>query len=82
MRGLLSTTGSGLYCVWVRVYDNGRDRLISIWIDSAANTWKSRVERASGGIEPAATPFALQERNDADRLDANSCITCFRFADD
>jgi hypothetical protein len=57
MRGFLSTTGSGLYCVWVRVHDNGRDRLVSIWIDPAASTCKTRLARASGGIDPAANPW-------------------------
>jgi hypothetical protein len=65
-----SSTGSRLYCVWVRVHENGRDRLVSIWIDPAANTFKSRLERASGGTEPAATAFGRREENDVDRLDA------------
>jgi hypothetical protein len=79
MRSLLLTTGSGLYCVWVRVYDNGRDRLISIWIDSAANRWKSQLERASGGIEPAATSFPPQERNDVNPLDVEELHNVLPF---
>ena len=69
MRGFLSTTGSGLYCVWVQVHENGRDRLVSIRIDPAANTFKSRLERASCGIESTASPFGRLEENDVDRLD-------------
>jgi hypothetical protein len=31
-----STAGSDLYCVWVPVHEDGRDPLVSIWIDPAA----------------------------------------------
>jgi hypothetical protein len=62
MRGFLpnfsnSTIGSSLYCVWVRVHSDGRDRLVSIWIDSAATAFKSRLPEASCGIDPTATPL-------------------------
>jgi hypothetical protein len=78
MRGLLSTTGSGLYCVWVRVYENGRDRLVSIWIDPSSTAFKSRLQEGSNGIDPAASPFGRREENGGDRLDEEdqlrSCI--------
>jgi hypothetical protein len=69
MRGFLSTTGSSLYCVWVRVHENGRDRLVSIWIDPASTAFKSRLQEGSYGIDPAASPFGRLAENDVDRLD-------------
>jgi hypothetical protein len=74
MRGFLpnfsnSTTGSSLYCVWVRVHNSGRDRLVSIWIDPAPTAFKSRLPEASRGIDPAATPFGRQSLLDAEDLD-------------
>jgi hypothetical protein len=67
MRGFLpnfssSTTASSLYCVWVRVHSNGRDRLVSIWIAPAPTAFKSQLPEASKGIDPAATPFGRQGR--------------------
>jgi hypothetical protein len=64
-----SSTGSGPYCVWVRGHENGRDRLVSIWIDLASTAFKSRLQEGSYGIEPTASPFGRQQENDVDRLD-------------
>jgi hypothetical protein len=77
-----SSTGSRLYCVWVPVHENGRDRLVSIWIDPASTAFESRLQEASCGIDPAAGPFGRQEENDVDRLDAEDLHTFFRFADE
>jgi hypothetical protein len=74
-----SSTRSRLYCVWVRVHDNGRDRLVSIWIDPARTAFKSRVQEASCGIDPAATPSGRQEKPDVDRLDAEDLHNVLPF---
>jgi hypothetical protein len=74
-----SSTGSGLYCVWVQVHDNARDRLVSIWIDPARTAFKSRLREASCGIDPAASPFGRQEENDVDRLDAEELHNVLPF---
>ena len=74
-----SSTGSGLYCVWVRVHENGRDRLVSIWIDPARTAFKSRLQEASCGIDPAATSLAPQERNDVNRFDAEDLHNVLPF---
>ena len=60
-----SFTGSRLYCVWVRVHDNARDRLVSIWIDPARTAFKSRLQEARG-IDEAAIPLGRQEKTDVD----------------
>ena len=77
-----SSTGSRLYCVWVRVHDNARDRLVSIWIDPARTAFKSRLREASCGIDPAVSPFGRQEETMWTGLMRKSCITFFRFADE
>jgi hypothetical protein len=41
-----SSTGSHMYWVWVRVHDNGRGRLVSIWIDPAPTAFKSRPDES------------------------------------
>jgi hypothetical protein len=38
---LNSTRNSNLYCVWVPIQDNGRERLVAIWIDRAMTAFKS-----------------------------------------
>jgi hypothetical protein len=65
-----SSTGSRPYCVWVPVHENGRDRLVSIWIDPARAAFKSRLQEASGGIDAAATPLGPKEKPDVDQRDA------------
>jgi hypothetical protein len=65
-----SSTGSRMYCLWFRVQENGRDRLVSMWIDPASTAFKSRLQKALCGIDPAATPSGRQEANDVDRPDA------------
>ena len=65
-----SSTGSRLHCVWVPVHENGRDRLVSIWIDPARTAFKSGLQDASRGIDAAAAPFGRQEKADVDQRDA------------
>jgi hypothetical protein len=65
-----SSTGSRPYCVWVPVHENGRDRLISIWIDPARTAFESRPQQASRGIDATATPFGPKEKTDVDQRDA------------
>ncbi len=67
-----STTGSGLYCVWVLVHDDGGDRLVSIWIEPAATAFKSQPQETTWEIDPAADPFVRHEGNDVNRLDAEN----------
>jgi len=74
-----SSTGSRLYCVWVRVHDNARDRLVSIWIDPARTAFKSRLREASCGIDPAASPFGRQEETDVDQRDAEDLHNVLPF---
>jgi hypothetical protein len=74
-----SSTGSDLYCVWVQVHDNARDRLVSIWIDPARTAFKSRLQEASCGIDEPAGPFGRQEETDVDRLDAEDLHNVLPF---
>jgi hypothetical protein len=46
-----STTDMGLHCVWLRVHDDGGDRLISIWIDPTQTAFQAQIE----GLNTAAT---------------------------
>jgi hypothetical protein len=48
-----STTGSSLYCVWIRVHDGGGDRLVSIWIDRALTAFEAQMQE--GTYEPCTT---------------------------
>jgi hypothetical protein len=61
------TNGSGLYCVWMPVHDDGGDRLAAIWIDRAMTAFTCAPE-TSHGICRAATHFAGHQEEDADLL--------------
>jgi len=44
------TRNSNLYCVWVSAKDNGRERLVAIWIDRAMTAFKSCATEIADGI--------------------------------
>ena len=54
-----STTGSGLYCVWVPVHDEGGDGPVSIWIDRALTAFEAQMQAEH--VEIAVTGL-MQER--------------------
>jgi len=74
-----SSTGSRPYCVWVPVHENGRDRLISIWIDPARTAFKSRPQESSCAIDAAAAPFGPKEKPDVDQRDAEDLYNVLPF---
>jgi hypothetical protein len=62
------TNGSGLYCVWMLVHDDGGDRLAAIWIDRALTAFKSCAPETSHGICRAVSHFAGHQEEDTDLL--------------
>jgi hypothetical protein len=44
------TRNSNLYCVWVSAKDNGRERLVAIWIDRAMTAFKSWATESADEI--------------------------------
>jgi hypothetical protein len=44
------TRNSNLYCVWVSAKDNGRERLVAIWIDRAMTAFKLCATEIAGEI--------------------------------
>ncbi len=65
-----STTGTGLYCVWVRVHDDGGDRLVSRWIDPATDHAQITTSKNDVWNRPGCYSLVRRERDDVDRLDA------------
>ena len=61
-----SRRGSGLYCVWVSVHDDGGDRLVATWIDRVLTAFKSCAPETSDGIGTAAAHFVGQKHEDVD----------------
>lgn len=64
-----SMTGANLHCVWVRVRDGERDRLVSSWVDPASATSKTTSSR---NVRNRSTYdfFCDAEGNESGRLDA------------
>ena len=63
-------SGTGLYCVWVRVHEDGRDRLVSKWIDPASTTVKSQLQGIAGRIEQAVSSCDVLAPDDVGEPDA------------
>lgn len=56
-----STTGSPLYCVWIKVHDAGGDRLVSIWMDPAMTAFQPQAQEELCRTAAAENPFAGNE---------------------
>jgi hypothetical protein len=48
------TAGSGLYRIWVAEPCDGRERLVSIWIDPAMTVFELEFQDKADGIDKAA----------------------------
>lgn len=59
---LNSARNSNLYCVWVQVQDEGRERLAAIWIDPAMTAFKPCAQESTSGIGTAAIVAEPEER--------------------
>jgi hypothetical protein len=57
-----STTGTGLYCVWVRVHDDGGDRLVSRWIDPATDRAQITTSKNDVWNRPGCYSLVRRER--------------------
>lgn len=64
-----SRRGSGLYCVWVPVHDDGGDRLMAIWIDQALTAFGSCAPETWDAAGTAATHFAIHQEENVDQFD-------------
>jgi hypothetical protein len=64
------TRGSNLYCVWVRVHDDGGNRLVAIWIDRAMTAFKSCAPQTLDGIGTDAAHLAEPQEEDVNLFDA------------
>ena len=62
-----STRNSSLYCVWVPVHDNGRERLAAIWIDRAMTVFKSCAPESANGTGTDGIVYE-QEESEAEKL--------------
>ena len=65
-----SMTGTGLYCVWVRVHDDGGDRLVSRWIDPATDHAQITTSKNDVWNRPGCYSLVRRGRDDVDLLDA------------
>ena len=63
-------SGTGLYCVWVYVHEDGRDRLVSKWINPASTAVKSQLQGIASRIEQAVSSCEVLATADAGEPDA------------
>ena len=61
-----STRDARLYCVWVRVHDDGRDRLLAVWIDRALTAFESCTPETSEGTGTATSRFRGHREEEVD----------------
>jgi hypothetical protein len=61
---LNSTRNSNLYCVWVQVQDEGRERLAAIWIDRAMTAFTPCARESTSGIGTAAIVAEREEKEE------------------
>lgn len=63
-----STRDTSLYCVWVPVHDDTRNRLVAIWIDRALTPFQSCAPETCDGIATAATNFVIHQEENVDQF--------------